>query len=227
MESRVAPADDLGVDARRPPLLVTALLLASLFPAWALLRALDLSLYFEPTDVALYRAKVGHNLGASAAAVLVALLAVAVGIGWIRPLASTRLTAGVAVTISLGLALTGLAWVNAERALNPFGPELRALATFTPPPGAQPDYESRSASTHPEVTRRWRIGGTPQELCAPSVARLEGWADAGTVANVLPSYPESCFFRGRRGQHDVELIVSESVRDQSGTAVLSLRVRRR
>ncbi len=189
------------------PWLVTALLLASLLPVWALLRGLYLSLYFEPTGTALYAARVGHRLTGKAAVATLALLAIAIGIRWIAPVPSSALTAGIAVAITTVLGLVGLAWVVADRSMHPFGPERRALAAFSPPPEAEHDRDVSTASDHPEVARFWDAPGPLSGICASTVTRFEAWADPATVVNLLPKDQGSCYYQAQRGQHEVKLIV--------------------
>ncbi len=231
----VQHGDMLTNEAHRPttardlalprPFLVMALLLATLLPAWAALRGLYLSLYFEPTETALYAARVGHGLLGPAALAILALLAIAVGIRWITPVPSSALTTGVAVAISTVLGLVGLAWVVADRSMHPFGPERRALAAFSPPPEAEYDGDASSASDHPEVTRYWDAPGSLATMCGSTVARVEAWADPATTVNVLPEDHGSCYYRAQRGQHRIELIVSD-YRTPPGTVQLSVKVRR-
>lgn len=57
------------------------------------------------------------------------------------------------MALSLVLGLTGLASVVADRAMKPFGPELRAAKAFIPPAGAEQRFDGRRASGNPKVTR--------------------------------------------------------------------------
>lgn len=211
----------------RPTSLVTVLVLASLFPVCAVLRGLELSLYFEPTDVALYAAGVGHALVPAAAIATSVLIAVAVGIRWIRPEPSRVLTAGIAVTVSLVLGLTGLAWVAADRAMHPYGPELRAVSAFVPPAGAERRGTKREASENPEVAGYWHVPGSVAAVCTLAVGQFERWADPGTVVNEDPARPTSCRFRALRSGRPAELSVSGPYEHTAGRAFLSLEVRRR
>jgi len=197
---------------------------AALFPGWALLRALYLSVHFSSTDVALYETRVGHDLGAVAVGVGVVLVALAVGVRWAARSVGPALTTGTLVVIAGMLGVMGAAWVHADHALHPFGPELEALATFEPPPGATYAFDARYASDHPEVKRFWRVPGSMEEVCRAAVPLVEAWADAATVTNVLPQAARSCFYRGRRGAHLVEMIVSEPYRAPFDSATLSLRL---
>lgn len=74
---------------------VTVLVLAGLFPVWALLRGLFMSLPVGRTDTLRYAARVGHKLVPAAAMATLVLIAVAAGIGWIRPDPSQAWAAGV------------------------------------------------------------------------------------------------------------------------------------
>lgn len=205
--------------------LVTALAFASLFPAGALLGALSLSVYFEPTDEALYAARVGHSLRAPAVTAMVVLIAAAIGIKWVAPSPSPILTVGVTVTIATMLGLTGLAWIAADRALNPFAPELRAVAAFIPPPGAEYEYDTRRASDHPEIIRSWRMPGSEEEVCGRALESFEAWADPNTVTRFLPPNSDTCYYEGRRGQHEVRLNVIDPSSGPSGT-YMNVRARR-
>jgi len=207
--------------------LIAALMAACLFPALAMLRALTLSIYFEPTEEALYSARVGHSLAAPAAGALVVLFAVAIGLKWISPGPTSTLTVGVTVAIVTLLGLNGLAWVRADRAMHPFGVELRAVAAFVPPPGAtRYRSDSRAASEHPEVIRYWNLAAAAQADCVPALASFKEWADPGTVTNLLPTRPMSCYFQGRRGEDMVQLDVFDSPTGLERTAILSIRTRR-
>ena len=223
MPTRSRSLPDLAVPAAS---LATAVVLACLFPLWALLRGLYLSFYLQPTDTALYAARVGHNLAAGGAIAALVLIAVAVGIRWIAPAPGTTLTAGVAVTLGLVLGLTGLNWVAADRALHPYGPERRAVASFVPPPGATVRSEGRTASDHPAVRRYWSVPGSVASVCPVAVERLTAWADPGTVVKKFPLQKGSCSYDARRGRHAVELSVSEPGPDEDGVAVVGLHVRR-
>jgi len=206
--------------------LMGSLLAACLFPAFAVLRALFLSIYFEPTEEALYAARVGKGLRAPSAVALVVLVAIAVGIRWTAPLPTATLTAGIMVAITTLLGLTGLAWIRADHALHPFGSELHAVAAFVPPPGATRKFDSRMASDHPEVTRYWNLGGPAQAACGPTLARFRTWADPDTVSNLLPSSPTSCYFQGRRGEDLVQLNVFDPLTGPTSTSTLSIQARR-
>jgi hypothetical protein len=222
MPHRSSPSD-LTVSR---PALATALVLAALFPTWAVLRGLSLSLYFEPTEEALYAARVGHALARPGALAVVVLVAVAVGIRWIGPESGPALTAGVAVAITTVLGLVGLAWVSADRAMHPFGPELRALAAFAPPPGAEPRFDSATASDHAAVTRYWYVPGAIPDACRTATVRFDAWADPGTVVDALPRVHDGCWFRARRGREVVELSVSKPSPDRPGAVSLSVVARR-
>jgi len=196
-------------------------------PLWALLRALALSVYIEPTAHALYAARVGRGLRAPAAAALLVLVAVAIALKWTSPEPGSMLTVGVMVTITALLGLTGLAWVTANRSMHPFGPELRAIAAFAPPLGAARDTSTDAkASDYPEVTRFWDVAGSAPAVCGPALASFQAWADRDTVTNLLPRDPASCYFRGRRGEDVAELIVVESSTGPTGPALLTLHVQR-
>lgn len=188
---------------------------------------LSLSIYFEPTDDAVYAARVGHALRAPAAGALLVLVALAVALKWTSPSPAPTLTVGVMVTITALLGLTGLAWVTADRAMHPFGPELRAVAAFVPPLGRSPTtFDRRTASDHPEVTRFWHVAGSAQSVCGPALASFRAWADGDTVTNLLPGPPASCYFRGRRGGDLAELDVFDPSTGPTGTALLTLHARR-
>lgn len=204
-----------------PATLATALVLASLFPAWAVLRGLYLSFHIEPTAVALYAERVGHALMGPAAIGTLVLLAVAVGVRWTAPLPSRVLTAGVAVTVSAVLGGVGLAWVVADRSMHPYGPELRAVAAYEPPPGATRRFDSREASDHPAVTRYWQASGTEADVCRAAVERFNAWADPGTSQRAT----SGCYYKAERGRHHVELIV-QGYGMAPGTASISVKVRR-
>lgn len=205
--------------------LVTALLLASLFPAWAVLRGLSMSLYFSPTDTALYAARVGHALLGPAAVATLVLLAIAAGVRWTAPDPSRALTAGVAVAIMTVLSLVGLAWVVADRAMHPFGPEMRAVAAFSPPPAARHAWDGSRASDRPEFSRHWEAPGSLEAVCADAVARFEAWAHPAPAVNVLPRSGRSCYYRAQQERHRIELNVSD-YGAPAGTVRLSVTVRR-
>ena len=215
MAGPATPADDRGmripnvIERAKGRNLASLAFLAALFPAWSVLRGLYLSLYFERTDTALHAARTGKGLVIAGALAGVVLLAVAVGLRWIELPSSEVLTGGVAVTVSIVLGLTGLAWVHADRALHNYGPELRAVAAFVPPSGATEPHDVRRASANPEVKRSWRVPTPLDDLCRRSVERFEAWADPGSVAKVLPKASSSCSHRGRRGPDQVELLVGE------------------
>lgn len=219
--------DDVPPDRTRhdlvlsPATLATALVLASLFPAWALLRGLYLSFHIAPTAVALYAERVGHALMGPAAIGTLVLLAVAVGIRWTAPLPSSVLTAGVAVTVSTVLGGVGLAWVVADRAMHPYGRELRAVAAYEPPPGAIRRFDSREASDHPAVTRYWQAAGAEADVCRAAVERFNAWADPGSSQRAT----SGCYYKAERGPHHVELIVQDYGMAPA-TASISVKVRR-
>jgi hypothetical protein len=222
MSHRSSPSD---LTLSRPSL-ATALVLAALFPTWAVLRGLSLSLYFEPTEEALYAARVGHALAWPGALAVLVLVAVAVSIRWIGPDSGPALTGGVAVAITTVLGLVGLAWVSADRAMHPFGPELRALAAFAPPPGAEQRFDGRRASDHAEVTRYWYVPGAIPDVCRTATGRFETWADPDTVVNPLPRVHDACWFKALRGPEVVELRVSKPYPDRPGTVSVSVVARR-
>jgi hypothetical protein len=204
--------------------LVTALVLASLFPAWAVLRGLDLAFYFEPTDTALYAARVGHALMGPAAIGTLVLLAIAAGVRWTAPDPSRVLTAGVAVALTTVLGGVGLAWVVADRAMRPYGPELRAIAGYVPPPGATYRFDAREASDHPEVTRYWQAPGTVRDVCRTAADHLAGWVDAGTTVTSSAT-DTGCSYRAERGGDHVVLYV-QSYGMPPGTVSVTVKVRR-
>jgi hypothetical protein len=195
---------DRHLAVSRPRLAVLALA-AALFPGWDLLRALYLSIPLSPTDVALYESRVGHDLGAVAVGVGVVLVAMAISLRCVARSVSPALTTGALVVVAGMLGMMGAAWVHDDHALHPFGPELEALATFEPPPGATHEFDARYPSDHPDVKRFWRVPGSMEEVCRAAVPLVEAWADAATVTNVLPQAATSCFFRGRRREHLVEM----------------------
>ena len=80
--------------------------------------------------------------------------------GGLRPVPDHLLSAGVAVAVSTVLGLVGLAWVNADRSMHPFGPELRVVSSFPALPGAGRRFDTREASDHPEVKRYWDVAGS-------------------------------------------------------------------
>ena len=230
MAWEAAGADHVLVTSRavvRPNSLVTLLVLAALFPAWTLLRGLYLSLPFGHSDVDRYAAEVGHNLVPAAVVATLVLVAVAVGVGWIRPDPSEVLTAGVAVTVSVVLGLTGLAWVAADKAMHPFGPELRAVAAFVAPEGAEAGGESTRASENPEVTRYWYVPGTTASVCPAAVRQFQAWADPATVVDERPRNARSCHLRALRAGRPAELRVSGPFPDRPGRVLLAVEVRRR
>lgn len=201
-------------------------LVAALFPAWMVLRSLNLSVYFSPTDTALYAAKIGHLLLMPAVIAAVVLAGLATAIWRISPPPGTALTAGVAVAISMVLGLTGLAWEVADRALAPYGPEVRAVAEFVPPAGATYTFDVRRASERPEVVRHWDLPASSADACAGAVERFAAWADPGTVVKRFPSQPRSCSHDGRRGPHVVQLLMSDVARIATGDGTLLVTVRR-
>ena len=215
------PGDRLALSR---PSLVTAVVLAGLFPVWAVLRGLYLSFNFERTPTAVYAERVGHALMGPAAIGTLVLLAVAVGISWTAPAPSRALTAGVAVAISTVLGGVGLAWVVADHAMRPYGRELRAVAAYEPPPGATHRRDRREASDHPEVTRYWQVPGTVSDVCLVAVDRLNGWVDRGTVAKSAPR-SNDCNYLAERGPHHVELSVN-AYGMPPGMASVRLAVRR-
>ncbi len=158
---------------------------------------------------------------------LLVLVALAVALKRTSPWPAPVLTLGVMATITALLGLTAVAWVRADRAMHPFGPELRAVAPFVPPPGTAPDtFDRRTASDHPEVTRYWHVAGSAQSACGPALARFRTWADRDTVTNLLPDPPASCYFRGRRGENVAELDVFDPSIGPTGTAMLTIHARR-
>jgi len=206
--------------------LVAALLAACLMPLFALLRALYLSVYLEPTAHALYAARVGSGLRAPAAGALVVLVAVAVALKWASPWPAPALTVGVMATITALLGLTGVALVTADHSMHPFGPELRAVAAFVPPPGSAHTSDLREASDAPEVTRYWHVAASAQSVCGPALASFRAWADRDTVSDLLPGPPADCYFRGRRGEDVAELTVVDPSTGPAGTALLGIHAQR-
>ena len=203
------------------------LVLAGLFPAWTLLRGLYMSLPFSHTDTARYAARVGHNLVPAAAIATLVLIAVAVGIAWIRPDPSEALTAGVTVTVSVVLGFTGLAWVATDKAMQPYGPERRAVAAFVAPAGAEQSRDRSRASANPEVTRYWYVPGTIASVCPSAVRQFEAWADPGTVVNKYPGDAKSCRVRGLRSGRPAELWMAGPYPDSATPLLVALEVRRR
>jgi hypothetical protein len=222
MPNRSSPADL----ALPRPWLATVPAVAALFPAWAVLRGLGLSISFEPTDTALYAARVGHALMGPAAVAVLVLVAVAVGIRWTSPDPDQLLTAGVAVAVSTVLGLVGLAWVNADRSMHPYGPELRAVSSFPAPPGAGHRFDTREASDHPEVSRYWEVAGSLAEVCRVATASFTGWAEPGTVAKASKYVPEACWLKAGRAGEAVELQVSERSPDHTGSVLVVVSARR-
>lgn len=222
MPSRSSPPDL----ALSPPSLVTLLVVAALFPVWAVLRGFGLSVYFEATDTALYAARVGHALMGPAALGILVLVAVAVGIGWIRPVPDRLLTAGVAVAVSTVLGLVGLAWVNADHSMHPFGPELRAVSSFPAMAGADQGFDSREASDHPGLRRYWDVPGSFPDVCRVATEHFAAWAEPGTVAKASKYVPDACWLKAARAGEVVELQVSERSPGQAGTILVSVSARR-
>jgi hypothetical protein len=208
------------------PWLARVPVVAALFPAWAVLRGFGLSFYFEPTDTALYAARVGHALMGPAAVAVLVLVAVAVGIRWVSPVPDQLLTAGVAVGVSAVLGLVGLAWVNADRSMHPFGPELRAVSSFPAPSGAGHHFDSREASDHPEVSRYWEVAGSLAEVCRAATASFSGWAEPGTVAQASKYVPDACWLKASRAGDIVELQVSDRAPDHAGSVLVVVSARR-
>jgi hypothetical protein len=105
--------------------------------------------------------------------------------------------------------------------MHPYGPELRAVASYEPPPGATRRFDSREASDHPAVTGYWQASGTEAAVCRAAVERFTAWADPGTSQPAT----SGCYYKAERGRHHVELIVQEYGM-APGTASISVKVRR-
>ncbi len=206
---------------------MTLLVLAGLCPAWALLRGLYMSISLGHSDTQRHAAEVGNKLVPAAAVATLVLIAVAVGISWIRPEPSEALTAGVAVTVSVVLGLTGLAWVAADKAMRPFEPELRAVAAFVAPVEAEASGRSTTASHNPEATGYWYVPGTVASVCSSAGRAFEAWADPATVVQEHRRQGDSCYVRALRSGRPAKLTVSGPYRDRGGRVLLAVEVRRR
>ena len=190
-----------GHDYRSPLLVLVGL--AALVPIRALLSGLSLSFVFVPTAEARYREDVGQGLAVMAGVALLLMVFGAAGIWQLSKESAQRAAVATAVTIAIGMGVTGLGHVQAEQALNPFDSELSALDTFTPPLGARVSSTAKTASETPSVTRHWRVQGSLQDVCSQAERSYREWI--GPAAEVRTPFP--CLLEAYRGEDFTRLSV--------------------
>lgn len=190
-----------GLDYRGPLLVLVGL--AALVPVRALLSSLSLSFAIEPTAEARYREDVGHGLAVMAGIALLLMAFGATGVWGLSKESPQRAAVAAAITIAIGLGVTGLGHVQADQALNPFDSELSALDTFTPPPGARLSSTAKTASDTPSVTRHWRVQGSLLEICAQAERAYREWIRPQTEVRM----PFPCLLEAYRGEDFTRLSV--------------------
>ena len=128
------------------------------------------------------------------------------------------LAAAWAAAAALLLLAGGETWAYAR--MNPFGPELEALAAFNPPAGAKPGRLTKSASNHPTIGFTWLI---PEDNAAHEAQKaLEAWADPNTLHVDYPTPTSPPYLTARRGREKATVQISSHI----GYYLLSLHITR-